>query len=187
MAGNKSRFGPNVMTVQEATNSIAQKRIIRVTPTLDAGTAYATNDVLFNSTEIPNAVLRPGGTSTLVRAYLYNHKDSSIDFDLVFTQNQANLGTINDAVASGSLGTEALAKASKVIGYTHQDTGDQDIDLINGQLALITQDFAGLIGDMPMIWQASENSTSIYFAGIDRTGGVDFGADDLEFKFHVEY
>ena len=38
-----------------------------------------------------------------------------------------------------------------------------------------------------MIWQASENSTSIYFAGIDRTGSVDFGADDLEFIFHVEY
>ena len=37
------------LTVQEATNTLAQRKVIRVTPTLDAGTAYAQHDVLFNT------------------------------------------------------------------------------------------------------------------------------------------
>ena len=162
------------------------RKIIRVTPTMDAGTAYADDDVLFNSTEIPNAVAHNGGCSKLVRAYLHNHKDASFNFDLVFTENQVNLGTINDAVGSGSLWTEALAKASGVIGFLETESGDNDINLINSQLVHLNHD-ATAVGDMPMLWQAASDSTSIYFAGIDRTGGTDFGADDLEFIFHIEY
>lgn len=178
--------GIHKYTVQEATNQIAQRKIIRVTPTMDNGTAYADGDVLFNSTEIPNAVLANGGCSKLVRAYLHNHKDASFNFDLVFTENQVNLGTINDTVGSDSLWTEALAKASGVIGFLETESGDNDINLINSQLVHLNHD-ASAVGDMPMLWQAASNSTSIYFAGIDRTGGTDFGADDLEFVFHIEY
>ena len=42
-------------------NNYSKYSIIRVTPTMDAGTAYGSNDVLFNSTEIPNAVIGKGG------------------------------------------------------------------------------------------------------------------------------
>ena len=160
--------------------------IVRVTPTLDEGTAYAAHDVLFASTEIPNAVPSRGGISKLVRIDLYNHKDTTCDIDLVFTQNQANLGTINEAVGSGSLWTEALVKSAKVLGCVNWDVSDSEIDLING---LTSTDVEGAqIGKhMPMLAQASGGSTSIYFAGIDRTGSIDFGADDLEFIFHFEY
>ena len=167
-------------------NNYSKYSVIRVTPTMDAGTAYADDDVLFNSTEIPNAVIGKGGCCRLVAAYLHNHKDASFNFDLVFTENQVNLGTINDAVGSGSLWTEALAKASGVIGFLETESGDNDINLINSQLVHLNHD-ATAVGDMPMLWQAASDSTSIYFAGIDRTGGTDFGADDLEFIFHIEY
>ena len=174
-------------TAKSGTNE-KKGKIIRVTPTLDAGTAYAQHDVLFNSTEIPNAVRVKGGCSRLVRAYLHNHKDASFNFDLVFTGKQANLGTINEHVGHGSLWTETLAKASEVIGFLENESGDNDINLINSQLVHINHDAGDAhVGDFPMLWQAASDSTSIYFAGIDRTGGTDFGADDLEFVFHIEY
>ena len=167
-------------------NDKKKGKIIRVTPTMDAGTAYASGDVLFNSTEIPNAVRVKGGSSKLVGAFLNNHKDSSFNFDLVFTEKQANLGTINDAVGSGSLWTETLAKASGVIGFLETEAGDNDINLINSQLVKLHMDTAHTIGFFPMLLQGASDSTSIYFAGIDRTGSIDFGADDLEFIFHIE-
>jgi hypothetical protein len=167
-------------------NNYSKYSIIRVTPTMDAGTAYGSNDVLFNSTEIPNAVIGKGGCCRLVAAYLHNHKDSSFNFDLVFTENQVNLGTINDAVGSGSLWTEPLAKAAGVIGFMETEGGDSDINLVNSLLVRLYQDTDSNSGHFPMLLQAASDSTSIYFAGIDRTGGVDFGADDLEFIFHIE-
>ena len=176
------------MTVQEATNSMAQRRVVRVTPTMDAGTAYAAADVLFNSTEIPNAVLRPGGCSKLQLVALHNHKDATCDLDIVFTQKQVNLGTINDAVGSGSLWTETLSKGAKVLGHMHMDVSDNELDLINSLLhtAAITP-ATTVIGAQQLFLQAEEDSTSVYFSAIDRTGSIDFGADDLEFIFHIEY
>ena len=162
--------------------------IVRVTPTLDAGTTYTQHDVLFASTEIQNAVSSRGGISKLVRIELYNHKDTTCDIDLVFTQNQANLGTTNSAVGSGSLWTEALVKSAGFLGAITWETGDSEIDLINGLTSTAARMTSSLVGShMPMLVQSTGGSTSIYFAGIDRTGSIDFGADDLEFIFHFEY
>ena len=162
--------------------------IVRVIPTLDAGTAYAQHDVLFASTEIPNAVPSRGGISKLVRIDLYNHKDTTCDIDLIFTQNQANLGTLNSAVGSGSLWTETLVKSAKFLGSVSWDVSDSEVDLINGITSTAVEASSANIGHhMPMLVQSTGGSTSIYFAGIDRTGSIDFGADDLEFIFHFEY
>ena len=51
-------------------------------------------------------------------------------------QVQTNLGTINDAVASGSLWTNALATAAKVIGVLQIDHSDGDIDLVNNYVQI---------------------------------------------------
>ena len=52
---NIHKFSP-----QEALNIVAQRTAIRVTPTI-TGVQYSNNDILFNTTEIPNAVAYPGG------------------------------------------------------------------------------------------------------------------------------
>ena len=163
--------------------------VIRVTPTLDAGTAYAANDVLFASTEIPNSVSSRGGVSKLLRVELYNHKDTTCDMDIIFTQNQADLGTVNSAVASGSLWTEALVKSSKFLAAMVMDVGDTEIDLINGLTSSAQYAGSATINNLSngILLQASGGSTSVYFSGVDRTGSIDFGADDLEFIFHIEY
>ena len=80
----------------------AAKTVIRVSPTLDTST-YANGDVFFNATEIPNAVCEKGGCSKLIGITILNEDDVAQDHDLIFMQVSTNLGTINDAVGSGSL------------------------------------------------------------------------------------
>ena len=45
------------------------RRVIRVTPTI-TGVTYANNDILFDTTEIPLAVGKPGECSKLVSAMI---------------------------------------------------------------------------------------------------------------------
>ena len=176
MAGNKYRYGPNVMTVQEATNQVAQRRVIRVSPTLQAGATDA-GDVAWNQTEIPNAVLRPGGCSKLVRMQVMNYSDTTCDLDIIFTQNSSSDSAVIGVVDGAINITDANLKLAKLLGIIVVDASATEVDLING----LTSYDAPTNG---LLLQASENSTSVYFAGIDRTGA---DVDDLEFIFHIEY
>ena len=85
MANNLHKF-----TVAEATSKMAQRAIVRVTPTIST-TAYADGDVLFLTTEIPNAVLFPGGCSLLRGITIVDKDSNSINMDLVFMAVKKNL------------------------------------------------------------------------------------------------
>jgi len=164
--------------------------IIRVTPTLDTS-AYANNDVFFNATEIPNAVSSRGGVSKLHAISILNEDDTAHDFDLVLMQVQTDLGTINEAIGSGSLWTNALAKAAKVIGVIKIDWTDNNVDLVNN----LVYTHSGGVGaadssagiSLPMILNSEGGSTSIYVAGVSRGGTPTTAADDYEIAFHIEY
>jgi len=172
MARSSNRFGLNAMTVQEATNLTAQRRVIRVSPTLQAAATDA-DDVAWNGTEIPNAVLRPGGCSKLVRMQVAMYDDTTCDFDIIFTQNTATIGTVDAGITI----SDADLKTAKLLGIIVLDESATSVDLVNG----LTSYDAPTNG---ILLQASEGSTSVYFSGIDRTGA---DLDDLEFIFHIEY
>ena len=182
-------YNPHRLTVQESLNQHLGK-VIRVSPTLDTS-AYADNDVFFNATEIPNAVPKKGGTSRLIAITMLNEDYADHNFDLVFMQVASNLGTINDAVGSGSLWTNALAKAAKPLGYIAIDMSDNDTDLVNNLLyhgasgAGVTTNSAA--ASLPMLLQAESGSTSVYFAAVSRSGTPTCAVDDYEFAFHIEY
>tara|TARA_Y100000593_G_scaffold32655_2_gene64381 strand:+ start:3551 stop:4096 length:546 start_codon:yes stop_codon:yes gene_type:complete len=181
MAGNKYRFGPNVMTVQEATNSIAQRRVVRVSPTLQAG-ATDSGDVAWNGTEIPNAVLRPGGCSRLSYVQVVNYSDTTCDFDILFTENTVTIGTVDAAVSI----TDADLKTAKLLGtivYVDAEAQVDGINWLTSGAEVIGQASRGNLAE-GILLQAAEDSTSVYFSGIDRTGA---DVDDLEFIFHIEY
>ena len=78
--------GLHELSIQEATNATAQRKVVRVSPTLQAAATDA-NDVMFNGTEIPNATLRPGGGSRLVAVSIHNHKDTTLDMDIIFMKH----------------------------------------------------------------------------------------------------
>jgi len=161
-------------------------KVIRVTPTLSTDT-YAAGDVLFATTEIPNAVLGLGGTSKLIGISIFNEDNAANDMDIVFMQVDKDLGTINAAVGSGSLWTNALAKAAKVLGFVSIDWSDNVASLTNNQVHTSRNGDADGNGEgLPFLLQAESDSTSVYFAAI--SGGTPTtAADDYEFIFHIEY
>ena len=169
-------------------NSVSPFNIIRVSPTLSTD-AYADNDVFFAATEIPAAVRGDGGCSLLHAITIINEDDVAHDHDLVFMEVQKNLGTINSAVGSGSLWTNALAKAAGVLGVTKIDWSTNSADMVNN---LIYHSSSGNHGaavttGLPMLLQAEGDSTSVYFAGVSRGGTPTTAADDYEYAFHIQY
>jgi len=167
-------------------NTASNYTVIRVTPTLSTD-AYADNDVFFNATAIPNAVIGNGGCSKLIGLSVLNEDDVAHDFDIVFMQKSTDLGTINDAVGSNSKWTNALAKAAGVLGVIKIDWSDNVVDMINNLL------FTAKAGDQtgngegfPMLLQAEDDSSSVYMAAVSRGGTPTVAADDYEIILHIE-
>ena len=167
-------------------NTASNYTVIRVAPTLDTS-AYADNDVFFNATAIPNAVIGNGGCSKLIGLSILNEDDVAHDFDIIFMQKSTDLGTINDAVGSNSKWTNALAKAAGVLGVIKIDWSDNVVDMVNNLL------FTAKAGDQtgngegfPMLLQAEDDSSSVYMAAVSRSGTPTVAADDYEIILHIE-
>ena len=186
MAKNPNPYGPQALTVQEATNVAAQRKLLRSIPTCSTEDTSTAGDVLVLSTELENAVLQPGGCSKLEYVGLYNHKDTTCDVDIVFTAKQVELtDAISEAVGNSSTWTETLAKSSNFLGVARLDVSDTEVNLINGLFSGFGMN--SQIETSGIYLQAEENVTSVYFSVIDRTGSIEFGANDLEFLFGVQY
>ena len=169
-------------------NNISNFSIVRVSPTLDTG-AYTNDDVFFAATEIPLAVRGNGGCAMLHAITILNEDDVAHDHDLVFMQKQANLGTLNDAVGSGSLWTNALAKAAGLCGIVKIDWSTNSTDLVNNLAyhTSIGNHGAAITTGLPMMLQAEADSTSVYVAAVSRGGTPTTAADDYEYAFHIQY
>lgn len=104
--------------------------IVDVTPVCDTS-AYTAADVLFDSTEVANAVRVSGGRSELVSVSLLDEDDqTAAAIDLYFLRSNVSLGTINNAVSITD------ANAREILGYVAIGSGDFK-DLINSKLACI--------------------------------------------------
>lgn len=161
------------------------KKIIRVTPTLDTS-AYAVDDVLFNSVEIPNAVFAKGGCSKLVAMYILSQNKDLADIDFIFSENSMTLGTQN-ATANIS---DADLEAGNISGFIHLDANigtTQGIDNAVIRRVHDTGETDAYNISTPILIQAAANSTSVYVAGIINAGTPTFAADDIDLIFHIEY
>ena len=159
--------------------------IVRVTP--DCSTDTDTDgDIICNSTEIPGAVSNRGGTAILRAVSYVNYNDTDADIDLIFMENQVNLGTAGAAISVA----DSVVASAKLTGFVHMDASDGDSDLINSifaQYGVSHSQNTGFHSTLPMMIKAGDNSTSVYFTAIDRSGSLSFAADGLEFIFHIEY
>jgi hypothetical protein len=70
------------MTYTGKVNQIRHKAL-RLTPTI-TGVQYANNDILFDTTEMANAVESPGGASKLVNVSLWTKSNDVFDIELLF-------------------------------------------------------------------------------------------------------
>ena len=152
--------------------STGRRKIIRVTPTLETS-EYVAGDVLFNSIAIPNAVREDGGCSKLLAVFIRQDPTTNVSMELIFTENAVTFGTGNVLgyiSCDSEIATTNYIDNSEIKRVYHTRTDSED--------AFPQSD--------PMLIQAASNSTSVYFAALGG-GTVTFGADDLEFIFHIEY
>ena len=180
-------YNPHRLTVQESLNQHLGK-VIRVTPTVSV-TAYADDDVLFLTTEIPNAVPKKGGTSRLVGVTVIDQSTQGKDLDLIYMQVSTNLiGALSPGSSGGVAISDANLEAAKIIGVHKIDFADNQSDLVTSKVSSFTAQSGTLsVLNGPIILQAEEGSTSVYFAGIAREATDLEATDDLTFAFHIEY
>ena len=92
-------------------------KVIQVTPTLDTS-AYADGDILFDTTEIPDAVIGLGGCSKLVSVAITNKQGDITPMTMYFQQAARGMGTANAAMDVVSANTVH----AKQLGYIEAPT-----------------------------------------------------------------
>ena len=165
-------------------NASSNFSVIRVTPTITAD-AVGSGEVLFTTTEIPNAVLGNGGCSKLIGVWVLSQSGAvQKDISLVFLQKNTSIGTVNETPSI----SDADAEAANFLGaITNIDASNTDVDLggvkiLGGGTQLGQSSVA-----IPMLLQAEADSTSVYFAGLAKEAADYEAADDLDFIFHIQY
>ena len=167
-------------------NSASRYSVIRVTPTLDTS-AYADDDVFFNSTEIPSAVIGNGGSSKLIGITILNEDDVAHDIDIIFMQKSSDLGTINEAVGSNSKWPNALAKQAGVLGVVTIDWSLSNANMVNNLIFTTANANPSAKSEgLPILLQAEDDSTSVFMAAVSRGGTPTVAADDYEIILHIE-
>ena len=163
--------------------------VVRVKPTVSA-TAYDANDVLFLTTEIPNAVSNRGGVSRLVGISIIDQADQGKNVTLLFMENQVNLiGAISPGSSGGVSITDDNVEAANILAALEVDfSANNFTDLVTSRMCTLTNsNSTSANGNLPIMLKAAPNSRSVYFAGI-ATEATDLAAvDDLVFVFHIEY
>ena len=170
----------------EIGNDLPRRAILRVTPTIPEA-EVAQHEVLFLTTEIPNAVAYNGGCSKLAAVTVVDGNDKPLDLDIVFMEvGSYELGPLNGAV---NISRDNIINA-KMIGVCTSDNSANSTDLINGIIQTTSggNQTATTESGLPMFWQTASGTTSIYFSAIMRSATVTFtNAAQLQFYFHVEY
>ena len=157
-------------TVQEKLNKM-DVDLITITPTIETSTIDA-HDVLFNPTEISNAVAVDEGTSILQSICLIDQTNTSVDagvaIDLVFTQDDTVLGSLDGAVSAADTVLDGILGIVSITNYA---------DMINGQIS--TKNNIGLV------LKGASSSRSVYVAGVIREAGTARAATAIDIRLGI--
>lgn len=144
--------------------------LIQIIPTLDTN-IYASGDVLFVATVVPNAVRKDAGKAVLQSIFVQDKALQSAAFDLIFARTALNMGaTINNPCAIDD------ANGMEIIGLVRFAATDY-VAFTNFSVAYKNQADVG----MGMVLQPTTN-TSIWIAGVSRGTPTYPAANSLVFK-----
>lgn len=135
--------------------------VVTVTPTLDTN-AYASGDLLFDSTEVANAVRVSGGISLLQSITIIDKGDQGVPFTLLIANAATDFGTPNAAPDPDD------AETATVIGFVRVAAGDY-VDLGGAKVACLP--------NVGLLLKAA--ATSVWIAAVNSTDTPTFGASDL--------
>jgi hypothetical protein len=141
----------------------ASDTVVTVTPTLDTN-AYASGDLLFDSTEVAGAVRANGSTAILQSVTITDKADQKVAFTLLIANAATDFGTLNAAPDPDD--TEAVT----VIGWVPVAATDY-VDLGGASVACIR--------NLGLLLKAGGATTSIYIAGVNGTSTPTYAASDL--------
>ena len=169
--------------------SLEKFKLFTVIPTVQATPDYATGDVLFAPTEIPNFFPSTGASCILKSICIIDKQIvGTHDFTLYFTYSSTALGTIN-ATADVSVGTleEIQSTIPIVDGDWISGGGAGSVD--NASVATITNPAVDGIGSVLQgsNWAGSSQSRSIHIVGIAGETMNVASTSDLIIKIGVEY
>ena len=164
-------------------------RLFTITPTVQATPDYATGDVLFAPTELPNFFPSTGASCILKSITIIDKQIVATHaFTLYFTYSSTALGTIN-ATADVSVGTleEIQATIPIVDGDWIAGGGAGSVD--NANVATITNPAVDGIGSILQgsNWAGSSKSRAIQVVGIAGETMNVASTSDLIIKIGVEY
>ena len=153
-------------------------KAIRITPTI-TGVQYANNDILFDTTEIPNAVETAGSGSKLVNISLWTKSNDVFDIELLFFQVNQSMGTVN----AGRNVSDSDWDAAKYLGHAVLDGSAEDYNYGGGRIFTFADRPA-----MPIVLQAEAGATSVYCAAFLSGDDVtpSFSVGDIELILGLE-
>ena len=136
----------------------------RITPTSFVGTTGANDEVVFNPTEIPNAVFHNGGASLLKSVTMIDYDDNSnMSHDLYFFQLGTNdLGDLGGVISI----TDEELLANKCLGEVQLKAVS---DGITGD-AILSRIYT--LESLNLVVQAEDSSSSIFVACVCQASAV---------------
>ena len=165
------------------------RAIIRVTPTLTAASAYASGDVLFTATEIPNAVLGNGGCSKLLSFFVLDQAKQTFDAQFYFSENNTALGTRDATANISDADMEAIGFNSMCFLDASEGATGAQIDnmrIHEAVRSLTAADNRYPMGD-GLLLQAASDSTSVYVQAVLVSATTPtYAADDIDLILHLE-
>ena len=168
-------------------NSLGKYDVLRVTPTI-SGDTYANNDILWDSTEITDAVLGNGGSSLLINAMIVSKSLSLFDCEIFFMARSQSIGTIN---AERNISDTDFA-AGQPLGRLTLDSSINNYNYGGGRVHNFIQRNAASNdqwnSQFPIVLSSNASSSSVYcFALISGTDVTpDFGTDDITLILGVQ-
>lgn len=169
-AGTNNIGDVDVLSIAAGENLVglvgASDIVVTVTPTLDTN-AYGSGDLLFDSTEVANAVRVNGTCAVLQSVTIIDKADQGVAFTLLIADTNTDWGTLNSAPDADD------TEVATMIGWVPIATGDY-VDLGGAKVACVR--------NIGLTLKAGAATTSLYVAGLNGSGTPTFGASDLVIK-----
>ena len=150
--------------------NVGSARVLTITPSCEASSLDAA-DVIFATEEIPQVFRRDGGVVKLDSVVVLDLADQGTAIDLVFLKTNVAVGTEDAGV------TITDANSAEILGVVNVLAADFD-DHIGSQVATLH--------NVGLIMQADGSSSSIFVAGVSRSGTPTYGVSGLTIKIAVE-
>lgn len=163
--------------------------VVRVTPTLSTDT-YASGDVLFVATRIPNAVKNRGGVSKLSAMFILDSSDNSDSENDIFFIFQEKEGTAAGSINAAANISSADLVNNKVLGHAMMNAAHSGTagSIVNSRLFYAFPASGDGESSTPnLMLKADEGSTDVYVWAYLSGGTPTYAADSLELIFHIEY